>query len=156
MMLTIYGGKISSSLKSAIKDIVPLKYNRLTDSSNGLKCATVQLHPLWHTDLSGESPKSGQFCTQGKWTTLAQTDLISVWFTTFNHLMSHCHVHIINSFVFLSQNYNKSVEKGNYFEFKRFSSLLSVHSRSLMAMKWGDRETAKINLIVLHQTLPHN
>lgn len=100
---------------SATQDAATLKYNRATDSFNGVKCATVQLHPQWYTDLSGKSPKSGQFCTQGKWTTVAQTDLISVWFTTSNHLMSRCHIHIIHSFVFLSKNYNKSVKKGEHF-----------------------------------------
>lgn len=149
MMLTIYSWKCSPSHISAIKDTVPLKYNRATDSLNGVKCATVQLHPQWYTDLSGKSPKSGQFCTQGKWTTLAQTDLISVWFTTSNHLMSQCHIHIIHSFVFLSKNYNKSVGKVKTFWsvgffFSALSSLTEHNGHEM-----GDRERAKRNLILL-------
>lgn len=56
-----------------------------------------------------KSPKSGQYCTQGKWTTLVQTDLISGWFTTSNHSMSQRHHHIIHSFIFFpALRYNKS------------------------------------------------
>lgn len=103
--------QFSPSHVSAVEDTVALKYNRPTESFDGVKCATVQFHPQWYTDLSGKSPKSGQFCTQGKWTFLAQTDLISVWFTTSNRVMSQCHVHIIHSFIFLSKKHNKSVEE---------------------------------------------
>lgn len=111
VILSIYSWKFSPSPFSAIKNTVPLKYNVPTNGFNGMKCATVQLQPQWYTGLSGKSPKSGQFCTQGKWTSPGQTDLISVWFTTSNHLMSWCHIHIMLSFVFLSKNSHKSVEK---------------------------------------------
>lgn len=138
------------SLKSAIEDTVPWKYNSPRDGFNGVKCATVQLHPQWYTDLSGKSPKSGQFCTQGKWTTLAQTDLISVWFTTSNHLMSHCHLHIICPFVLLSKKTAINLwRKGNILDWAVF--LLG----SGLAMKWeevgGSRQ--KSNIIVANTGL---
>ena len=72
----------STSPKSDIWNTVPLKYNKARRALmvwNVPKCSYAAGDI---GDPSGKSPKSGQFCTGGKWTTLAQTDLISVWFTT--------------------------------------------------------------------------
>ncbi len=112
--------------------------------------------PQWSTDLSGKSPKSGQFCTQGKWTTLAQTDLISVWFTTSNHLMSQCRIHIIHSSVFLSENHDKSVgKKGTFWiegcSFSALSLLAAEHNGHEMRDKKGSKN--KLNIILQHTAL---
>lgn len=48
------------------------------------------------------------FALRANGQSLVQTDLISVWFTTVNHLMSRCRHQIAHSFIFLSLGYNKS------------------------------------------------
>lgn len=104
------GKMLPPSHRGAIRDTVALKRNGAADGFNGTKCAKVQLHLRWWTDLSRKkSPKSGLFfALRANGPSLAQTDLISVWFTTINHLMSPRRHQIVHSFIFLSLGYNKS------------------------------------------------
>lgn len=91
------------------QDTGPLKPNRPTDNFNGVKCATVQLRPPWCTDLSPKSPQIRSVLHSKKnGRSLAQTDLISVWFTTSNRFAVSRSHHI-------QKNYNKSAGGREHF-----------------------------------------
>lgn len=69
--------------------------------------------------------------------------------------MSHCHIHIIHSFVFLSQSYNKSVEKKEMFGVQEvFFSAFSLPKEPSGHEMGGQRDSKNKSNIIVPNSAP--